>query len=158
MASNHNLINYFWEKKKNNHKLDIIQFNHTERQVIVIRSITTTSVIASCLVLTTIPMFRPTPSPNTHTHTFWGPCKGVSICHKQENESANMPWTKTYFLIVRCKGFWKFYMLNKTCRQTGLLIWICAFPFWSILESYVHSCQAWIKSIKGFAKAVFVKI
>ena len=47
---------------------------------------------------------------------------------------------------------------NKTCRRTGQLGWNHAFPFWSILESDVQSCQTWIKCIKGFAKTDTVKI
>ena len=49
-------------------------------------------------------------------------------------------------------------LVNKTCRRIGQLAWNRAFPFWSILESYIYPCQAWIKSIKGFAKTDTVKI
>ena len=48
--------------------------------------------------------------------------------------------------------------LMKICRRTGLLTWNRAFPFWSILESYMHSYQTRFNSIKGFAKNDTVKI
>ena len=32
------------------------------------------------------------------------------------------------------------FLFNKTCRRTEQLAWD-AFPFWSILESYIHSYQ-----------------
>ena len=44
---------------------------------------------------------------------------------------------------------------NKTCPWTGKQACNCAFPFWSILESYIHSYRTWIKSIKGFAETDF---
>ena len=47
---------------------------------------------------------------------------------------------------------------NKTCRQTEKLACNCAFPLWSILESYIYSYQTWFKSIKGFAETDTVKI
>ena len=50
------------------------------------------------------------------------------------------------------------HMSNKTCRLTGQLAWNSAFPFWSILESYVYSCQTWIKSIKSVANTDIVKL
>ena len=47
---------------------------------------------------------------------------------------------------------------KKTCRRIGKLACNCPFPFWSILESYIHSYQTWFKWIKGFAKTDTVKI
>ena len=47
---------------------------------------------------------------------------------------------------------------NKTCHQTGKLTCNCAFPLWSILESYIYAYQTWFKSIKGFAETDTVKI
>ena len=47
---------------------------------------------------------------------------------------------------------------NKTCRRTGKLACNCAFPLWSILESFIYSYQTWFKSIKGFAETDTVKI
>ena len=65
-------------------------------------------------------------------------------------------------LCFDMQPFWKFYQLtlqgNKTCRRTGKLACNCAFPLWSILESYIHSYQTWFKSIKGFAETDTVKI
>ena len=47
---------------------------------------------------------------------------------------------------------------NKTYRRTGKLVCNCAFPLWSILESYIYSYQTWFKSVKGFAETDTVKI
>ena len=47
---------------------------------------------------------------------------------------------------------------NKTCRWTGKLACNCAFPLWSILESYIYSYQTRFKSIKGFADTDTVNI
>ena len=67
------------------------------------------------------------------------------------------------FVNQKNKKWWPYLQVwwrsdNKTCRRTGQLAWNCAFPFWSILESYMHSYQTRFNSIKGFAKIDTVKI
>ena len=42
--------------------------------------------------------------------------------------------------------------LMKICRRTGQLAWNRAFPFWSILESYMHSYQTRFNSNQRLCK------